>query len=253
MKKLSNALVFFFIACLVVGIAMISVGYGTTDQNTFKLSDILGFGIIEDKDYQYLNLSEIKNINIEANSKVIFSEGDSLRLIYTTPSDTVSVNGDSLSVKEKNTNTIGFYFGKVKVDTIIIEYPEGYEFSNIDLTIDVSSIVIDDLNAMNLYINNDAGSTDITDSTIANIDIDSDVGSTKIDGVDFNSLKGKVDVGSVTINLIDDVSNYSLKLSGDVASIKVDGDDVGDYNSDGLTNKTIEIASDVGSIRINSN
>ncbi len=250
MKKLSNALVFFFIACLVVGIAMISVGYGMSEQNTFKLTDILGFGVIEDKDYQSLNLSSISNVKIEANAKVIFREGDSLKLIYTTPSDSVSVNGDSLNVKEKNTNTIGFYFGKVKVDTIIIEYPKGYDFSNIDLTIDVSSIVIDDLNALNLYINNDAGSNEINDSTIANIDIDSDVGSTRIDGVDFNSLKGKIDVGSVTINLIDDVSNYSLKLNGDVASIKVDGQDVGDYNSEGLTNKTIEIDSDVGSIRI---
>ncbi|MDD3809181.1 MAG: hypothetical protein PHS94_02675 [Erysipelotrichaceae bacterium] len=252
MKKLSNALVFFFVVCLVVGVAMISVGYGITDQKSFRLTDILGFGVIEDKDYQSLNLSDIENVKIEANSKVIFRQGDTLKLIYTTPSDSVSVSGDNLTVKEKNTNTIGFYFGKVKVDTIIIEYPADYEFSNVDLSIDVSSIIIDDLNALNLYIDNDAGSNEVNGGAIGNIDIDSDVGSTKIDGVDFGSLKGKVDVGSITINLIDDVSQYSMKLSGDVASIKVDGEDVGDYNSDGLSDKTIDLASDVGSIKINS-
>ena len=252
MKKLSNALVFFFVACLVVGIAMIAVGYGTTNQNTFKLTDILGFGVIEDNDYQYLNLSDVKNVKITANAKVIFREGDSLELIYTTQSDSVTVNGDTLTIKEQNTNRIGFYFGKVKVDTIIIEYPAGYEFTSVDLAIDVSSVVISNLNALNLYVANDAGSTDIDDSTVGNISIDSNVGSTKINDVDFDLLKGQVDVGSITVNLLDDVSNYNLKLSGDVASIHIDNQDVGDYTSTGLTDKRIELSSDVGSIRINS-
>lgn len=252
MKKLSNALIFFFVACLVVGVPLISVGYGITDQNTFKLNDILGFGVVEDHDYQSLSLSGTKNIKIEANAKVVFKPGASLKLIYTTPADSVTINGDNLNIKEQNTNTIAFYFGKMKVDTIIVEYPEGYQFNNIDLSIDVSSIVIDELHALNLTIDNDAGSSEINDGLIDNIDIDSDVGSTKINEVDFYSLKGKVDVGSLSVNLIDDVSNYNLKLSGDIASIEIDNQDVGDYTSSGLSGKSIELASDVGSIKINS-
>ncbi len=252
MKRLSSSLFRFFGAALIIGICLMGIGYGITEQNSFELSDIIRWHVVNNNDYQEMNVSNVMNININTNSRVIFKQGSSLKVRYTDDNLKLVDDGVTLTISDTTVNRFHFMFNNVVGNTVVIEYPEDYLFNNVSINVDATSIEIEDLMALNLTIDNDAASTVIENSSITNIDFDSDVGSTIMRDVDFASLDGVMDVGSCQIYLIDDVVNYTVHLSGDVASIQVDGNNVGDFTQIGATEKEISIESDVGNIQIYS-
>lgn len=252
MKRLSSSLLRFFGAALIIGICLMGIGYGISEQNSFELSDIIRWHVVNNNDYQEMSISNVMNINVNTNSRVIFQKGSSLKVRYTDDNLKLVDDGMTLTISDTTVNRFNFMFNNVVGNTVVIEYPDDYYFNNISINVDATSIEIEDLMALNLTIDNDAASTVINDSTITSIDFDSDVGSTIIRDVEFSSLNGVMDVGSCQIYLVDDVINYTVNLNGDVASIQIDGNNVGDFSQIGATEKTIAIQSDVGNIQIYS-
>lgn len=242
----------FFGGMLIVGICLLGIGYGLSEQNRFELSDIIRWHIVDSNDFQEKAISNVMNININTNAKVIFEPGDSLKVRYTDDNLELVDDGATLTISDNSVHRYRFFINGVIGNTVVIEYPEDYLFANVSINVDATSIEIDRLNALNLSIENDAASTTVKDSTITSITFNSDVGSTTIQEVDFQNLTGSLDVGNCQIYLIDDAINYNIKLNGDIANIQVDGTNVGDFNQIGATAKSIDIQSDVGNIQIYS-
>lgn len=171
----------------------------------------------------------------------------------------------TLIIKEKNTWNIKFK-NKQKV---ILYLPSNIELTdveinngsgklyiasiianNIDLDLGAGSTNIDNIIASNTDIDTDAGTLNIDNGIINNLDLDLGVGKTTINAKLTGKNKIDIGVGSFYLNILDNISNYKLKLNKGIGTIKVNDEEIKNDTTMGAGDNIINISGGVGSINI---
>ena len=171
----------------------------------------------------------------------------------------------TLIIKEKNTWNIKFK-NKQKV---ILYLPSNIELTdveinngsgklyiasiianNIDLDLGAGSTNIDNIIASNADIDTSAGTLNIDNGIINNLDLDLGVGKTTINAKLTGKNKIDIGVGSFYLNVLDNISNYKLKLNKGIGTIKVNDEEIKNDTTIGTGDNIINISGGVGSINI---
>lgn len=175
------------------------------------------------------------------------------------------IKDKTLIIKEKNTWNIKFK-NKQKV---ILYLPSNIELTdveinngsgklyiasiianNIDLDLGAGSTNIDNIIASNTDIDTSAGTLNIDNGIINNLDLDLGVGKTTINAKLTGKNKIDIGVGSFYLNVLDNISNYKLKLSKGIGMIKVNDEEIKNDTTIGIGDNIINISGGVGSINI---
>lgn len=157
--------------------------------------------------------------------------------------------------------TIGFFNGSDEYSDLVITYPAGSKFENVN-------------------IESDSGLVEISDAHISRLDLDNDMGDIKLNNIIVDSLNASVDSGKLTLDKVNadsfkfemDMGNLKAtnftggKVSGESSSgtVSIAGTVVGPvdiYNDLGNINLRLngtenqysyELESDLGSIKVNN-
>mgnify|MGYP004656091867 CR=1 FL=1 len=122
--------------------------------------------------------------------------------------------------------------------------------NNIDLDLGAGSTNIDNIIASNADIDTSAGTLNIENGIINNLDLDLGVGKTTINAKLTGKNKIDIGVGSFYLNVLDNISNYKLKLNKGIGTIKVNDEEIKNDTTIGAGDNIINISGGVGSINI---
>ena len=201
-------------------------------------------------DLTYSNLEILKgNLKIESNSDNIVTK----------------IKDNKLIIKEKNTWNI-----KLKDKQKVILYlPNNIELNDVEIDNDTGKVYIENIIANNIELDLGAGSTsinniisndtkidtgagtlNINNGIINNLDLDLGVGKTTINAKITGNNKIDLGVGSFYLNVLDNISNYKLKIEKGIGKILINDEEIKSDTTLGTGNNIINISSGVGSINI---
>ena len=212
-----------------------------------------------------LTQEEFNNIKIDLTYSDLEINTGEFKVETNSDNIVTKIKDKTLIIKEKNTWNIKFK-NKQKV---ILYLPNNIELTdveinngsgklyiasiianNIDLDLGAGSTNIDNIIASNADIDTSAGTLNIDDGIINNLDLDLGVGKTTINAKLTGKNKIDIGVGSFYLNVLDNISNYKLKLSKGIGTIKVNDEEIKNDTTIGTGDNIINISGGVGSINI---
>lgn len=201
-------------------------------------------------DLTYSNLEiKTKEFKIETNSDNIVTEIKDKTLIIK--------EKNNWNIKFKNKQKVILYLPS-NIELIDVEinngqgklYIESIIANNIDLDLGAGSTNIDNIITNNIDIDTSAGILNIKNGIINNLDLDLGVGKTTINAKLTGNNKIDIGVGSFYLNVLDNISNYKLKLSKGIGTIKVNDEEINNDTTISNGDNIINISGGVGSINI---
>ncbi len=212
-----------------------------------------------------LTQEEFNNIKIDLTYSDLEINTGEFKVETNSDNIVTKIKDKTLIIKEKNTWNIKFK-NKQKV---ILYLPSNIELTeveinngsgklyiasiianNIDLDLGAGSTNIDNIIASNTDIDTDAGTLNIDNGIINNLDLDLGVGKTTINAKLTGKNKIDIGVGSFYLNVLDNISNYKLKLNKGIGTIKVNDEEIKNDTTIGAGDNIINISGGVGSINI---
>mgnify|MGYP002528067048 CR=1 FL=1 len=212
-----------------------------------------------------LTQEEFNNIKIDLTYSDLEINTGEFKVETNSDNIVTKIKDKTLIIKEKNTWNIKFK-NKQKV---ILYLPSNIELTeveinngsgklyiasiianNIDLDLGAGSTNIDNIIASNTDIDTDAGTLNIDNGIINNLDLDLGVGKTTINAKLTGKNKIDIGVGSFYLNVLDNISNYKLKLNKGIGTIKVNDEEIKNDTTIGTGDNIINISGGVGSINI---
>lgn len=212
-----------------------------------------------------LTQEEFNNIKIDLTYSDLEINTGEFKVETNSDNIVTKIKDKTLIIKEKNTWNIKFK-NKQKV---ILYLPNNIELTdveinngsgklyiasiianNIDLDLGAGSTNIDNIITSNADIDTSAGTLNIDDGIINNLDLDLGVGKTTINAKLTGKNKIDIGVGSFYLNVLDNISNYKLKLSKGIGTIKVNDEEIKNDTIIGTGDNIINISGGVGSINI---
>lgn len=197
-----------------------------------------GKSVTDERTFENGTVSEI-SIDVDA-SDLTLEYGKTFSVKYTYPekyAPTITFENGKLDIVEK----IDSIFNNVnkKNCEMIVTIPEGTKLDEINLTVDVGDVIINDIEGEKLTLDADCGDIDISGISVTQSKFDIDVGDfdisnsfvgTSIITCDVGDVDGKIEfdflevdcnVGSVEITTNSDLNN--LTTDCDLGSIRVNG------------------------------
>lgn len=212
-----------------------------------------------------LTQEEFNNIKIDLTYSDLEINTGEFKVETNSDNIVTKIKDKTLIIKEKNTWNIKFK-NKQKV---ILYLPSNIELTeveinngsgklyiasiianNIDLDLGAGSTNIDNIIASNTDIDTSAGTLNIDNGIINNLDLDLGVGKTTINAKLTGKNKIDIGVGSFYLNVLDNISNYKLKLNKGIGMIKVNDEEIKNDTTIGTGDNIINISGGVGSINI---
>ena len=212
-----------------------------------------------------LTQEEFNNIKIDLTYSDLEINTGEFKVETNSDNIITKIKDKTLIIKEKNTWNIKFK-NKQKV---ILYLPSNIELTdveinngsgklyiasiianNIDLDLGAGSTNIDNIIASNTDIDTDAGTLNIDNGIINNLDLDLGVGKTTINAKLTGKNKIDIGVGGFYLNVLDNISNYKLKLNKGIGTIKVNDEEIKNDTTIGTGDNIINISGGVGSINI---
>lgn len=187
----------------------------------------------------------------------------------------VESNLKYLTVSEKN--GILTILEEIKVGVsytnpaLTLYVPEGIVFENVNITTGAGKVTTDTLSAKSLklqlgagdvridslYVTSNAdidggtGKVTITEGAINDLDLTMGVGELNLTAAILGDSDLILGVGKSNLTLIGSKEDYSIDIEKGIGSIKVDGVDVSEFDSEGNGPNNIEIEGGVGAINLN--
>lgn len=212
-----------------------------------------------------LTQEEFNNIKIDLTYSDLEINTGEFKVETNSDNIVTKIKDKTLIIKEKNAWNIKFK-NKQKV---ILHLPSNIELTeveinngsgklyiasiianNIDLDLGAGSTNIDNIIASNADIDTSAGTLNIDNGIINNLDLDLGVGKTTINAKLTGKNKIDIGVGSFYLNVLDNISNYKLKLNKGIGMIKVNDEEIKNDTTIGTGDNIINISGGVGSINI---
>lgn len=255
-----------------IAFAMLLI-FGIISGIVYSISSITGvvsIAIDRDDDEEVRNLDmegnfNILDINIKA-ANLVIKTGDSFKAETTNKYIECNVSDEKLFIREKSHMKLG------NDAKLIVYIPSDMILDKVSIKTGAGKVIIESLNAQNLYLNlgagkvdidslnvtktakidGGAGSFDIQNGIINNLSLDMGVGKVSLN----LSLRGynKIDagVGKINLNLLDALDNYKFKLDKGVGAITINGTNFTDNTSIGIGDHVIDIDGGVGKIEVNT-
>ncbi len=197
-----------------------------------------GKNVSDERTFENATVSEI-NIDIDA-SDFTLEYGKTISVKYTYPEKyepTITLEDGKLEILENNDSF--FNMANKKNCKMVVTIPEGTKLDDINLTVDVGDVIINDIEGEKLTLDADCGDIDISGISVNQSKFDIDVGDFDItnsfvgtstitcdvgdvDGtIEFDFLEVDCNVGSVEITTNSDLNN--LTTDCDLGSIQVNG------------------------------
>ena len=258
-QKLIKYIAIAFAIYLIFNIISILIG-GVSILSGVLSNDVTGNlnKIKVDDSYKVLDI-ELESINI------LIKEGKKFKV--ETDSDNVSLKevGDKLLITNKKEN-----WKPKKVDSDIVIYvPNSYVFDYVIIENGAGRIDIDYINTKELELDLGAGKVDINklivskeasieggageiiinDGIINNLEFDMGLGKVYTKAKLVGDSEINAGIGEVEIDLVGNISDYSMNISKGIGSVKIAGEDVKSGNL-GTGSNFIDINGGIGTIDI---
>lgn len=212
------------IGCIIYGIV----------RHTFKARHWFS----SDEDYQ--KTDEMTVLNIETFDDIMLNVaigdlrivyGDAYQVEYNYPEKLkpeVKVHDGVLTIDQKQgndgVNIIGL--GSLSMPTdmdydLVITIPEDKKIGDVNLSMDMGNIQIDDICMEDLTIDADMGNIEANQISFAKLDIDADMGNIEMNEVAFDRGECDADMGSIELK---NAAFDRLECDADMGSIEIDGD-----------------------------
>lgn len=134
---------------------------------------------------------------------------------------------------------------------VTLTVPESTALKTVSANIDVGNILLKGLSMEQCSLTADVGNITMKNTTLNDGILASDTGNITLTDSAFTTLDARSDVGNVQIGSSRSLSGYSLLLSADIGSIKVNGGNMGrSYQKDGNDGK-LTITASIGDVRVN--
>jgi hypothetical protein len=235
------------------------------DYSATVTSDILNFTIDVAAARVNINTHSANEINIEARDIIddAFSydvSGRTLTISYR-PNWTNFLGIGNISIPGITSNR--------QTPVINISIPENMTFDNFEIDGGIGDYNIEYVNATNFNINGGVGKTTVRNSTVDRLKIYGGVGEYDITGdigeMDINGGVGKVSVsgsvardikinggvGEVRLDVTGDISNYDVRSSSGVGTIRINGDNPRNFSRNSDAPYRLTVDGGVGSVNIN--
>jgi len=238
--------------CILVIVTIIAVGYGIyrnyglnfkVGKFTFFGKTYAGSGDFVENTIDINSLDSFEKITIDASiGELVIEEGDSPEIYYHYLEERVpeiEVKDGELKIVQKNPSNVNV--NNNTNDLLKIVLPKDSHYTKVDISLDLGSITIDDIDADvldieaglgavetnkcnfdELTIDASLGAVELRKTNIANGDINADLGSVEVDGT-LNVLKVNCDLGSIEIKSDNTLNPDNLNLTASLGSISVNG------------------------------
>ena len=225
-------------------------------------------GIYVDNDVKFDNVEYDNYLELDLSRvEVYIKTGDLLKAESDNKNINIKQDGNKLIVKEKS----GLLLTKNKA-VLNVTVPENFEFDYVKIDTGAGSVNIDklitnlldvDMGAGNLKINSllvsskaiiDGGVGDIylNDVHVNKFDLDLGTGNSVITGNIYSGADIDTGVGNVSLNLKDNVENFTFDISKGIGKVTLNNDEIKKDSTIGNGKIDIEIDGGVGNIEINT-
>lgn len=266
-KYLAIALALFIIFNIFYGAIELTKTIVTSISNEINNKEEIkeGYNIISN------DLSEINTLKIlNDNDNIEIKIGDSFKVITNDLNVKYNYeNGTATISSESNLNLIRKNRGN-----IIIYIPDNYNFNNVELHFGAGKLEVEKLSVNELTmelgagkvnidnlsvlssakITGGAGNIKIEDCIFNNLNLKLGIGNTKIEGNLLGNNSITTGVGKLSLDLTNNLDNYSFTINKGIGNIKIDDNEV--FNSNSLigngVNK-ISINGGIGNVDITTN
>lgn len=148
--------------------------------------------------------------------------------------------------------------------------PSGMEFALLNLQSDVGNVKIINLTGEEFRLSSNVGDVRMEQSSCQTLDVKSDVGDiaiidsqfdtgssdsncgdTKLQGISFKEFTAKADIGDVAVESNVNLDNYELNLASDVGEVRVNGESYDKKCKQKGSEGSLKITGDIGDVRVN--
>lgn len=228
-----------------------------------------------DKDYK--KTDEMTVLNIESYDDIMLNVavgdlrivyGDAYQVEYNYPEKLkpeVKVSAGVLTIDQKQGNGgVNFGFGNFgslgDMDyDLVITIPKDTKIGDVNLSMDMGNIQMDDICMEDLTIDADMGNIEANQISFAKMDIDADMGNIEMNEVVFDRGECDADMGSIDLKK---AAFDRLDCNADMGSIEIDGDfqkltancsmgSVTVTTKEDLDNLTLDLSADMGVVTVN--
>ena len=191
------------------------------------------------------DIDEFDSIKIDADAMNInIKEGNAFHLEYNGPESrkpSFKVSGNTLDIKQPSARGWLRNHINYKCD-LTITIPSGTVLENSDIVTDVGDININNTECKDFKAESDVGNIIIKSCTFEYSEIDSDVGDIETSLSDFGRTNIETDTGNIDITTC---GFNDMEIYNDVGNVKL-------YNNKiDISNYTVDLSTDLGSIRVN--
>ena len=191
------------------------------------------------------DIDEFDSIKIDADAMNInIKEGNAFHLEYNDPESrkpSFKVSGNTLDIKQPSARGWLRNHINYKCD-LTITIPSGTVLENSDIVTDVGDININNTECKDFKAESDVGNIIIKSCTFEYSEIDSDVGDIETSLSDLGRTNIETDTGNIDITTC---GFNDMEIYNDVGNVKL-------YNNKiDISNYTVDLSTDLGSIRVN--
>ena len=191
-----------------------------------------------DQDYQ--KSDEMTVLNFESFDDIMLNVaigdlsivyGDAYQVEYNYPEKLkpeVNLRDRVLTIDQKQGKGGVNFFGFGNWDTLgdmdydlVITIPKDTKIGDVNLSMDMGNIQIDDINMEDLTIDADMGNIEANQISFAKMDMDADMGNIEMNKVVFDRGECDADMGSIELK---NATFDRLECDADMGSIEIDGD-----------------------------
>lgn len=130
---------------------------------------------------------------------------------------------------------------------VIVTVPSNADLSEITANVDLGVIKISKITAASLDLTADLGDVELEHCDLGNASISADMGDIDVSSCTFSNLTAEVSMGDLSVDTSSDLSGYTIDISVDLGSLKVNGRDYkNQFSQRGSTDRTIVLTNDMG-------
>lgn len=166
------------------------------------------------------------------------------------------IKNDKLVISQKNNINFNLFKDKAVDGTITVTIPRDATI-DMDLTLDMGSFKLTDINLGNLTVDADMGAIDLKNCEMENVNIQADMGGITFTECEFNKGNFDANMGGITLSGCAfasaecDANMGSVEVSGSFDSLTADCD-MGSIKAENINaNAEYDLDCDMGNIRLN--
>lgn len=234
------------VACIIIG-SIFHLGL-------FHISDLGNKKIIgSGKSNDTIAVGTFNNISVDCEvMDLTMEEGAAYEVSYNCSEKmipTVSVDGDTLVIKQKNNNK--GLFNKGYKCSLSITVPKTTALKDVTVEQSVGDIKLNNISADDFNLSLNVGDIKLTGASAKTVKAESNTGDVKFDDCKLDEINVESNVGDVVFDDSCKLTDYSMTLSTDIGEVKVFGNDHGKSFSQNGSAGQLKVETNIGDVKLN--